>query len=393
MILGDKVMEDIKIVREAFLQRFGKSSIIVIAPGRINLIGEHTDYNEGFVMPSAINNYFVFALAPNQTKSFSAYSTDLNEAATFSIQDIKPGHHWTNYFMGVIHGMTQRGLDVQGFDCVFGGNIPVGAGLSSSAALCSGLGFALNEVFQFSLSRLDLARIAQYAEHHFAGVKCGIMDMYASLFSEQGSVIILDCRSLTHEYLPFQYEDVEVLLMDTKVKHTLASSAYNRRREACEEGVSIIQKEFPNVKSLRDVSVALLTAYQDRMSKEVFEKSFFIAQEIQRTKDAAILLRNRNLDGFGKLMNQTHWGLSDLYEVSCEESDFLVKCAEEEKKLILGSRQMGGGFGGCTINLVRKGSAPQLSERLSEKYFATFKKEPDFYLVNLSQGVHTFEQP
>ena len=386
-------MENIKVVRETFQQRFGKSPIIVIAPGRINLIGEHTDYNEGFVMPSAINNYFVFALAPNQTKDFSAYSVDLNEAITFSTQDIKAGHHWTNYFMGVIQGITQRGHEVPGFDCVFGGNIPVGAGLSSSAALCSGLGFALNEVFQFSLSRLDLAKIAQSAEHNFAGVKCGMMDMYASLFSKQGSVILLDCRSLTHEYLPFQQDDVEVLLMDTKVKHTLASSAYNRRREACEEGVSIIQKDFPNVSALRDVSVALLKSYQDRMTKEVFEKSLFITEEIQRTKDAATLLHKGNLAAFGKLMNQTHWGLSELYEVSCEESDFLVKCAEEEKSLILGSRQMGGGFGGCTINLVKKGSANGYTSRIKEKYFATFKKEPDFYLVNLSEGVHTFEQP
>jgi galactokinase len=385
-------MENIKIVREAFQQRFGKEPVIVIAPGRINLIGEHTDYNEGFVMPSAINTYFVFALASNNTKTYCGYSTDLNEAATFSAGDFKPGHHWINYFMGVIQGIAQHGHEVPGFDCVFGGNIPVGAGLSSSAALCSGLGFALNEAFQFSLSRLDLAKIAQYAEHNFAGVKCGIMDMYASLFSEQGKVILLDCRSLTHELLPFQYDDVEVLLMDTKVKHTLASSAYNRRREACEEGVFIIQKDFPNVVSLRDVSVALLKSYEDRMTKEVFEKSLFVTEEIQRTEDAANLLQNKDLSGFGKLMNLTHWGLSELYEVSCEESDFLVNCAEEEKNLILGSRMMGGGFGGCTINLVKKGSAPQLSERVAEKYFATFKKEPDFYLVNLSQGVHTFHQ-
>ncbi|MEO7992530.1 MAG: galactokinase [Chryseolinea sp.] len=386
-------MESIKVVRETFQQRFGKLPIIVIAPGRINLIGEHTDYNEGFVMPSAINNYFVFALAPNQTKNFSAYSTDLNEAITFDIQDIKAGHHWPNYFMGVIQGITQHGHEVPGFDCVFGGNIPVGAGLSSSAALCSGLGFALNEAFQFSFSRLDLAKIAQSAEHNFAGVKCGIMDMYASLFSKEGSVILLDCRTLTHEYLPFQQDDVEVLLMDTKVKHTLASSAYNKRRGACEEGVSIIQKDFPNVSALRDVSIALLKSYEDRMTKEVFEKSLFITEEIQRTKDAATLLQNRNLIDFGKLMNQTHWGLSELYEVSCKESDFLVKCAEEEKSLILGSRQMGGGFGGCTINLVKKGSSNLYTSRIKEKYFATFKKEPDFYLVNLSEGVHTFEQP
>ncbi len=386
-------MENIKVVRETFQQRFGKAPIIIISPGRINLIGEHTDYNEGFVMPSAINNYFVFALAPNGTKEFSAYSTDLHEAVTFTVQDIKPGHHWPNYFMGVIQGLQERGLEVQGFDCVFGGNIPVGAGLSSSAALCCGLGFALNEAFQFSLSRLDLAKIAQYAEHNFAGLKCGIMDMYACLFSKQGSVILLDCRSLTHEYLPFQYDDVEVLLMDTKVKHTLASSAYNRRREACEEGVSIIQKDFPEIKSLRDVSVTSLKKFKEIMTKEVFEKSLFITQEIQRTKEASRLLLNRNLEAFGKLMNETHWGLSHLYEVSCEESDLLVKVAEEEKSLILGSRQMGGGFGGCTINLIKKGSAAELSERVGEKYFATFKKEPDFYLVNLSQGVHTFEQP
>jgi galactokinase len=385
-------MENIKTVKEIFQQRYTQTPILVIAPGRINLIGEHTDYNEGFVMPSAINTYFVFALAPNKTKTFSAYSADLNEAITFSLADIKAGHHWTNYFMGVIQGITQQGYEVPGFDCVFGGNIPVGAGLSSSAALCSGLGFALNEAFQFSLSLLDLAKIAQYAEHNFAGVKCGMMDMYASLFSKEGSVILLDCRNLTHEYLPFQQHDVEVLLMDTKVKHTLASSAYNRRREACEEGVSIIQKDFPMVSALRDVSVAVLKSYQNKMTKEIFEKSLFITEEIQRTKDASSLLQNRNLGAFGKLMNQTHWGLSELYAVSCEESDFLVKCAEEEKSLILGSRQMGGGFGGCTINLVKKGSASHYTSRIKEKYFATFKKEPDFYLVNLSQGVHTFEQ-
>jgi galactokinase len=223
-------------------------------------------------------------------------------------------------------------------------------------------------------------------------VKCGIMDMYASLFSKQGSVVLLDCRRLTHEYLPFQYDDVEVLLMDTKVKHTLASSAYNRRREACEEGVAIIQKDFPNVSALRDVSVALLKSYQEKMSKEVFEKSLFVTEEIQRTKEAAVLLQNRNLTDFGKLMNKTHWGLSELYEVSCKESDFLVTCAQEESSLILGSRQMGGGFGGCTINLVKKGSAAHYTSRIKEKYFGTFKKEPDFYLVNLSEGVHTFEQ-
>lgn len=385
-------MEDVKRVSKVFHERFGKSPILVIAPGRINLIGEHTDYNEGFVMPSAIHNYFVFALAPNQTQTFSSYSVDLNEAASFTTQDIKPGHHWTNYFMGVIHGITQRGHNVSGFDCVFGGNIPVGAGLSSSAALCSGLGFALNEAFQFSLSRLDLAKIAQMAEHEFAGVKCGIMDMYASLFSRKDSVLLLDCRNLTHEYLPFQYNDVEILLMDTKVKHTLASSAYNKRREACEEGVAIIQKDFPNVTALRDVSVALLMSYQDKMSKEVFEKSLFVTEEIQRTKEAALLLQNRNLTDFGKLMNKTHWGLSDLYEVSCTESDFLVTCAQEETDFILGSRQMGGGFGGCTINLVKKGSASHYTSRIKEKYFGTFKKEPDFYLMNVSEGVHTFEQ-
>ncbi len=384
-------MDNIKVVREIFHQRFGTQPTIVVSPGRINLIGEHIDYNQGFVMPSAIDNYFVFALAPNKSHTFSVYASDLHEAATFFIEDIKPGHHWTNYLMGVLQALQQQGCALQGFDCVFGGNIPVGAGLSSSAALCCGFGFALNEVFNYSLSRLELAKIAQYAEHNFAGVKCGIMDMYACLFSEKNTVILLDCKSLSHEYLPFEYDDIEILLMDTKVKHTLASSAYNRRREACEEGVSIIQKDFTNVNSLRDVSVALLETYKNRMTKEVFEKSLYVIEEIQRTKDAATLLRNKDLVSFGKLMNKTHWGLSHLYAVSCDESDFLVKCAEEQTDAILGSRMMGGGFGGCTINLVKKGSAPNYTYAIREKYFAAFKKEPDFYLVNLSQGVHTIE--
>jgi len=373
-----------------FKNKFEKEPLLVIAPGRINLIGEHTDYNEGFVMPAAVDKHFVFAVAPNQTDQFNLYAFNFNSSVSFKLSELKSGGQWYNYLMGVIDGIQKRGHHISGVDCVFGGDIPAGAGMSSSAALCCGFGFALNQLFNFNLSRLELAKIGQYAEHNFAGLMCGIMDQYASLFGKRDSAFLLDCRSLEHEYIPFNFPEYSLLLIDTKVNHSLSSSAYNDRRAACEEGVAMLQKSNPAILSLRDASLDELKSIQSQLTESVFTKCRFIVNEINRTRNAAVMLKANDLDGFGKLMYETHWGLSKEYEVSCEQSDMLVTMASEHINMVAGARQMGGGFGGCTINLIRKDVVEKYSEKVREKYVATFKKEPDFYSVALTEGVHVY---
>jgi len=336
-------------------------------------------------MPAAINKQFVFAMAPSKSDFFNISAIDKDEKISFRSDELKPGNHWQNYLMGVIDGFVRRGKKIGTVDCLFSSNIPAGAGLSSSAALCSGFGFALNEIFECGLTRLDLALIAQEAEHHFAGTKCGIMDMYASLFSHEGSVLLLDCRSNEHKYLDVHFGDHTILLIDTKVKHSLNDSGYNDRRAACEDGVRIMQKNFPKIKSLRDVTEEMLNSSKSLMNNNVYQKCHYIVGEIDRTQRAAVLLQANDLNGFGKLMYETHWGLSKEFDVSCAESDWLVTWASHTK--VTGARQMGGGFGGCTINLVRKELVPHLIDEAREKYFAAFKKEPDFYQIELSSGV------
>ena len=374
-------------ISQLFQDRFKRSPLLFQAPGRINLIGEHTDYNEGFVMPAAVDKHMIFAVAPNDNDRCNLYANDFQEGVTFSIQDLNPGETWVNYLMGVLEGFTRKGLPVKGVDCIFESNIPSGAGLSSSAALCCGFAFALNEIFKCGLSRLELAKIAQYSEHEFAGVNCGLMDQYASLFGKEGSALLLDCRSLTHKYLPFKFDDVEILLIDSKVKHSLASSAYNDRRASCEEGVKVLQQHFPQIKSLRDADMKSLESVKQFLDRDTFVKCRFVVQEIDRAQRAAKFLKVNDLKNFGQLMYETHWGLSKDYNVSCEESDLLVTIASENPESVLGARQTGGGFGGCTIALVKKASVKEFSNKVRKKYVATFKKEPDFYSINLANGV------
>src|SRR6185369_8503165 len=280
-----------------------------IAPGRINMIGEHTDYNDGFVMPTAIDKHFVFAITPSGSELFTVHALDLDEKKIFSKNELSQGHGWQNYLMGVVDGLIRREKIPGGVNCVFSSNIPVGAGLSSSAALDSGFGFALNELFGLGLSRLDLAKIAQESEHNFVGAKVGIMDMYASLFSKKDSVMLLDCRNYKHEYRPLKFEHHEILLIDTKVKHSLASSAYNNRREACEEGVRKLQRYFEKVKALRDVDLSMLEKIKPEVDENVYKRCLYIVQEIKRTEEAAASLKANEVTGFGKLMYETHWGL------------------------------------------------------------------------------------
>jgi galactokinase len=376
------------IVHKRFRELFHKEPAIIIAPGRINLIGEHTDYNDGFVMPAAIDKHIVFAIASNGTDQVNCTALDYKESASFRLDELKPGSGWVNYLMGVMDGLHKVGFKAGGVDCVFGSTIPTGAGLSSSAALCCGFGFGVGDIFDLQLSRLGIAKIAQYAEHQFAGVMCGIMDQYASLFGEPDCALLLDCQALAHETVPVRSGDYSILLIDTKVKHSLASTAYNDRRESCEKAVAIISRKHAGVKSLRDVTMVMLNESQDHLGEDTYIKARFVVDEIARTRAAADKLRASQIEAFGALMFETHWGLSKSYDVSCTELDHLVLLAEENRHLVCGARMMGGGFGGCTINFVKSGSLDYVKGYVHDKYFTTFGIEPDFYTVQLSQGVH-----
>jgi galactokinase len=367
-----------------FTSRFATTPMVVRAPGRINMIGEHTDYNNGFVMPAAIDKAVSLYIGSSGNAACSVIASDLQEERHFTLGELRPSDDWATYIQGVFAGFQQRGFAPQGINALFSSTIPVGAGLSSSAALCCAFAYAINELNDFQLDRLALAKIAQYAEHNYAGVKCGIMDQYASLFGKKNAVILLDCKSLQHEYFPLALTDHTLLLIDTKVKHSLASSAYNKRRESCEEGVAIIQQEHKQVKSLREVSCTLLESYKVQLPEETYRRCFFIVEEIERTQQAAQYLKENKLMEFGALMYKTHEGLSKVYEVSCVESDFLVAAAKEHA--LTGARMMGGGFGGCTLNLIQKEKLNDFKTSVKAQYTKQFGVEPAFYEVSLEDG-------
>ncbi|MEZ4947599.1 MAG: galactokinase [Cyclobacteriaceae bacterium] len=369
----------------SFFQHFNTEPVLVRAPGRINLLGEHLDYNEGWVLPAAINKEFVFALAPNQSNDFNIVAQDLNESASFSLDELHKGEGWVSYLMGVIQGILHKGKEVKGVDCMFTSNLPVGAGLSSSAALCCGFGFALNEIFQSGLTELEIAQIAQYSEHEFAGVKCGIMDQYASLFSRKDNLLLLDCREVSHDIIPFKLEGFQILLVDTKVKHDLASSAYNARRAACEEGVALLRKKNNQISTLRDVSHEALIASKEAFQKDTFLQCQYVVEEMARVKVGAQYLKENNLNGFGQLMYQSHYGLKDKYHVSCSELDFLVSIASDVG--VIGSRMMGGGFGGCTLNLIEESKVENFMEIVKKSYPTQFDRIPAVYVVDTEDGV------
>ncbi|WP_207491948.1 galactokinase [Aridibaculum aurantiacum] len=374
-------------ILDSFKARFTTTPRLFFSPGRINLIGEHVDYNDGYVMPAAIDKGIWFALAANNSDQINMYSHDLQEEYSVSRFDIKPHKGWQNYLLGVINQVVEKKLPLSGFDCVFGGNLMVGAGLSSSAAVECGLIYGLNSIFHLTLSTLDMALLAQKAEHTYPGVKCGIMDQYASLFGKLDKVILLNCRTLEHEYYPLILRDYSLVLINSKVQHSLASGEYNIRRQQCEEGMKIIRSHFSDVTSFQEVTPAQVEQLKDKMDEKVYDRCLFVTQEIERTQRAAQHLQNNELEAFGKLMYETHHGLQHLYEVTCPETDFLVERAKLEETIV-GSRQMGGGFGGCTINLIHKNDWAGVVQRITAAYKAHFKIEPEVYEVATSDGTY-----
>ncbi|WP_310395409.1 galactokinase [Hymenobacter sp.] len=371
-----------------FLQRFGYEPLLVRAPGRVNLIGEHTDYNGGFVLPAAIDKEMVFAVGLNGRAEIRLVAHDLGEIFNLaSAADISPSAtHWANYLLGVAAQFQARGLAVPGFDCVFGGDIPIGAGMSSSAAVECGLAFALNHLLGAGLAPMELARMAQKAEHTYAGVLCGIMDQFASLFGRAGQVVRLDCRSLDYAYFPFDTRACRIVLCNSGVKHSLASTAYNTRRQECERGVAVLQRHHPEVTSLRDATLAQLDKHRAELDPAVYRRCAYVVRENARVEAACQHLVAGDLAAFGREMYASHAGLRDDYEVSCVELDVLVEAARAAPG-VFGARMMGGGFGGCTINLVAPDQVDSFIASVGAAYRQRFGRVPETYQTTIVDGV------
>jgi galactokinase len=368
-----------------------KPEHIFLSPGRINIIGEHVDYNDGFVLPAAINKYICFAISKNKNSECVLVAKDLNEAYSFDIKDkLQPVEKmWVNYIIGVLHQLKEKGLPEKGFTIVFSSTIPMGAGLSSSAALECGIAYAMNKMFQLKLSKEEIARIGQKAEHTFAGVNCGIMDQFASVFGKKNKVIKLDCTTLAYEYHKADFKEYQLVLFDSCVKHTHLTSGYNDRRNEVEQGLAIIKANYPEVTSFRNCTEKMVLSLKNTLSEIIFNRCLFVVQEIERVPLAIKALSNGNINQLGELMTKTHYGLSELYEVSCPEMDFLVTEALGEAEVV-GARMMGGGFGGCTINVVKKETADNVIQKLTKAYKLKYNIDLKAYKIKIAKGTSTY---
>jgi galactokinase len=411
-------------IRSHFLNHFNDAPALVVkSPGRINLIGEHIDYNHGFVLPAAIDKFIELAIGKRTDGAMHMVAVDLGETIILPMHNLAPhATVWVNYIIGVvdqvlntennnasieINLVSKREDLAAGFDICIQGNIPLGAGLSSSAAVECAVLFAINELYSLSLTKMQMALMAQTAEHKFAGVHCGLMDMFASLHGEKNKAILLDCDSLDFTYYPLALNDYSIVLFDTQIKHALASSEYNTRRLECERGLAIIQEKYPTVKTFRDISLeqveaclASLDNFKNEISEDraeekttrektakVYQRCKYVVEEMQRVQLAVQDLAKGDMQAFGKKMFETHTGLSNLYEVSCPELDFLVEAVSNNEN-VLGARMMGGGFGGCTINIIKKSAVEEITKTLTASYAQLMHKELAVYITSIEDGTH-----
>jgi galactokinase len=361
--------------------------LTVKAPGRINLIGEHTDYNEGFVMPAAIQKAATVIIEQRTDRAIHLFAEDLQDTYILSLNTVtKSSKDWANYMIGVIAQFQKLSNIPSGFTLRLKSDVPIGAGLSSSAAIECAVAFAINELFALGFDRMQLTKMAQKAEHEYAGVLCGIMDQFASMFGKKDQVILLDCKTMEYQYYPLQLEHYDIVLLDTQIKHALASSEYNTRRQECEQGIKFIQQQYSSINSLRDANMDMLNEMVDQNQyPKVYSRCKYVIEEIERTQAAALDLKEGRLEAFGQKMYATHEGLSNLYEVSCPELDFLVNELKENPNVI-GARMMGGGFGGCTINLIKKEATASVVQKLVASYQNIFQKSLLHYIVAISDG-------
>lgn len=373
-------------INSLFKEKFGKEGVVYASAGRINLIGEHTDYNGGFVFPGAIDKIIMAEIAPNATDMVRVFSVDINEYAEFGLkEEDAPTQQWARYIFGICREIIKRGGKVEGFDAVFAGNVPLGAGLSSSAALESCFAFALNDLFNGNtIDKFELARIGQSTEHNYCGVNCGIMDQFASVFGKKDNLMRLDCRSMEFEYFPFKADGYKLVLLDSKVKHALVDSPYNKRRQSCERVAKTL-----GVETLRDATMEMLNGVRSDITAEDYFRAKFVIEEKDRVLAVCDALVKGDIETVGAKMYETHDGLSKDYEVSCVELDYLNDIARECG--VTGSRIMGGGFGGCTINLVKDDLYDSFIATAKEKFNARYGHEPVVYDVIVSDGARRVE--
>lgn len=380
-------------IRKTFTARFGREPLLVRSPGRINLIGEHTDYNEGFVLPAAVDRAIVFAVAPRDGSQARLLAADLGEECAVALDRLpKPRRGWSDYLVGVLEQLRRVRPRLGGFDCAFGGDIPVGAGMSSSAAVEAGLAHALDALFDLGLAPLELVKLAQRAENEYVGVRCGIMDQFVNIFARNGQVLRLDCRTLAAEHYPFPSNKLRVVLCDTGVRHALGASEYNVRRAQCEEGVQRIRRAHPDVRNLRDVTPEMLAAHRRELDPVVWRRCAYVIAENARLLAGCEDLRRGDFAVFGERMGQSHAGLRDEYEVSCPELDRLVAVAWTDPA-VLGARMMGGGFGGCTVNIVRADGVVAFAERVRKTYQPPGGGPAKVYACRIEGGTKVIARP
>lgn len=374
-------------IKQSFSTRFSGKSLVIKSPGRINLIGEHTDYNNGFVLPAAIDNAMYFAMGKNGNSILEIHSYNYEEFLVFENLEKINIPAWGKYFKAILEILNEKGFSIQGVQCVFGGDIPIGAGLSSSAALCCGFIFGLSELFDLEIPRIEIAKIGQAAEHRI-GLNCGLMDQYAVLFGKKDHLFCLDCESLDLKYIPFLLEHHTLVLIDSNIEHQLASadSEYNIRRASCEKVVDLVANDFPNIKSLRDVDASLLEKYKNKIQPIDFQRVNYVVNENKRVHQVINFLKENDLEQVGNILLQGHQGLSKEYEVSLPEIDILVDLAKKEKG-VLGGRLMGGGFGGATINLISNENKSTAIANIKKQYFELTGLECKIHEVKIEDGV------
>ena len=363
------------------------ASIEVISPGRINLIGEHTDYNDGYVLPAAVQlHVYVHLRRNNSENKCTLFSNTLQAGLEADLENLQPGKGWENYVLGVLSEVKKRTPKLRGFDGRLDSDLPAGAGLSSSAALECGLAFGLNELFNLNLSPMEIIRLSQLAEHRFAGTQCGILDQFACVMGRKDHFILLDCRSMEYYYLPSNLGDYQLLLINSKISHSHSESGYNQRLKECQKGVAILQEHFPGIRSLRDASLEHLQAVRDTLPQTIFRRCRYVIEENARVLKAVECLEHGDLEALGNLLTQTHRGLQKLYEVSCPELDFLVENANTLPG-VLGARMMGGGFGGCCLIMVHRDAFAEVQKHLLSAYFRSFDLKAEPLEVRLGDGV------
>lgn len=374
---------------EQYGEQFDTHPLLVRACGRINIIGEHTDYNEGYVLPASVDKHIFFALAENGTEYCQLHAANLGDSYRFNIHEMVPCEKgWANHLMGILQQFQKAGIAMEGIDCVFGGDLPIGSGMSSSAALECGFALGICALFNLEMSRKDLALLAQRGSHEFVGIPCGIMDQFASLMGREGQAIKLDCRSLSYEYIPLELGDFELVLVNSKVSHELGNSAYGQRVAECRAGVAVLQQHFPEVNSLRDASLDMLEQVRAELGEVVYRRCIYVVKENSRLLEACDCLSAGDMEGLGRLLLETHAGLRDEYEVSCAEIDFLVDFAAAHPAC-LGSRVMGGGFGGSTISLVKREAVPAFCKEIETAYRKKYGIKAATYLARVVDGTST----